>query len=99
MTYIQEVMKILELNGRYDQSREVNPYIGKALTSNELNVLRMIAQGETNKSMAYIEKKSIKTIEKQRTTMMRKLGLYCIADLTQYALAIGLCGNKFGGRQ
>ena len=74
-----------------------NPYRGKPLTKNEVKVLRMIARGETNKSMASIRRRSIKTIEKQRHSLMRKTGLNCIADLTQYALAMGYCENKFGG--
>lgn len=88
--------KVLQ-HERYGKTRMNGHYLkDKPLTKCEIDVLRMIAMGETNKSMAYIRKRSIKTIEKLRTSVHHKLGLYCIADLTHYALATGICGNKFG---
>lgn len=96
-TYAQEVIEALD--GRYSKRKHVNPNLGKPLSKAETDVLRMIAIGETNKSMAFLRQTSIKTIEKHRTHLMDKLDLRCIADLTHYALANGVCGNKFGGNK
>lgn len=91
---------LVTVEERYGVVREHNRrHLGKALTPCEADILRLIAVGETNKSMAGILNRSIKTVEKHRTNMMRKVGLYCIADLVHYALATGVCGNKFGGNK
>jgi len=83
------------IDDRYMKRRPNAAAIGKSLTVSETEVLRLIAQGETNKSIAYIRRISIKTVEKHRTMLMRKLDLHCVAHLTQYALHKGLIENRF----
>ena len=60
------------------------------LTARELQVLRLIAQGFANKQMAAELGISVKTIEKHRQHVMKKLGIHEIAGLTRYAAEKGM---------
>jgi DNA-binding NarL/FixJ family response regulator len=88
---------IIQIDSRYKKRNHLNPDYGKPLTETEIEILKLVANGETTKSIAFIRSISTKTAEKHRERMMRKLDLHCIADLTHFALATGVCGNKFGG--
>jgi two-component system, NarL family, response regulator NreC len=61
-----------------------------AITAREREVLAMIANGQSNKGMARALDLSIKTIEKHRANLMRKLGLNNLADVTRFALESGI---------
>jgi len=56
------------------------------LTSRELEVLQLIAEGHSTKETASRLNVSIKTIETHRKRIMDKLGLQGIAELTKYAI-------------
>ena len=60
------------------------------LTRRQREILQMVAEGHTTKSIAYNLKVSSKTIESHRQQVMQKLGLHSIAELTKYALQEGL---------
>jgi DNA-binding NarL/FixJ family response regulator len=60
------------------------------LTSREQEVLQLIAEGKTNKEAAELLHISIKTIEKHRNQVMRKLDLSNTASLTRYVIAHGI---------
>jgi len=60
------------------------------LTSRELEVLRMIAEGYANKQIAAELSISIKTVEKHRQHMMAKLDLHDTAGVTRYAISAGV---------
>lgn len=61
-----------------------------ALTRREREVLRLAAQGRTNREMAETLFLSIRTVEKHRQAVMHKLGLARREDLTKYALRKGI---------
>jgi DNA-binding NarL/FixJ family response regulator len=61
-----------------------------ALSSRELEVLQLIAEGKANKQIARGLGISIKTVEKHRQHLMRKLDLHDTAGLTRYAIAAGI---------
>ena len=63
---------------------------GTLLTSRERTVVRMIADGHSNKSVASILRISIKTVETHRASVMAKLGLHSSAGLVRYAVRSGL---------
>ena len=63
---------------------------GLALTSREAEVLQLIAEGKANKQVARELGISIKTVEKHRQHLMRKLDLHDTAGLTRYAIATGI---------
>jgi len=60
------------------------------LTSREVEVLQLIAEGKANKQTAAELGISIKTVEKHRQHLMSKLNLHDTAGLTRYALAAGI---------
>jgi two-component system, NarL family, nitrate/nitrite response regulator NarL len=60
------------------------------LTSRELEVLQLIAEGQPNKQVADELKISIKTVEKHRQSMMEKLNIHDVAGLTRYAIGAGI---------
>ncbi len=61
-----------------------------ALTPREKEVLRLAAQGLTNREIAEALYLSIRTVEKHRQAMMHKLGLARRDELTRYAIRKGL---------
>ena len=56
------------------------------LTSREREIMQLIVEGNTNRSVAELLGISIKTVEKHRASLMRKLGVQGIPDLIQVAL-------------
>jgi DNA-binding NarL/FixJ family response regulator len=60
-----------------------------SLTRREREVLKLVAQGRSNKWIAEFLGLSAKTVEKHRGNLMRKLGLHNASMLTAYALAKG----------
>ncbi|MFA5262976.1 MAG: response regulator transcription factor [Opitutaceae bacterium] len=62
----------------------------KGLTGRELQVLRLVAEGASNKQVAATLEISIKTVEKHRQQLMDKLDIHDTAGLTRYAIAAGV---------
>ena len=62
----------------------------KLLSPREQEVLKLLAQGYTNKEVGTQLCLSVKTIETYRARLADKLGLRSRADLTRYALEMGL---------
>ncbi|HEX2618267.1 MAG TPA: response regulator transcription factor [Flavobacteriales bacterium] len=60
------------------------------LSPREREVLQLIAEGKANKETAAGLGISIKTVEKHREHLMRKLGIHDTAGLTRYAIAVGI---------
>ena len=60
------------------------------LSSREMEVLQLIAEGKANKQVAQSLGISIKTVEKHRQRLMNKLDLHDTAGLTRYAIAAGI---------
>lgn len=60
------------------------------LTHREREVLKLIAEGNMNKSIADYLNLSVKTVEKHRSNLMTKLNVHNAAGLTVYAIENGL---------
>jgi DNA-binding NarL/FixJ family response regulator len=60
------------------------------LTSREVEVLQLIAEGKANKQTAAELGISIKTVEKHRENLMQKLDIHDTASLTRYAIESGI---------
>lgn len=60
------------------------------LTAREREVLQLLAEGKTTKQLASRLHVSVKTVESHRQQIMRKLGIYSIAELTKFAIREGL---------
>lgn len=60
------------------------------LSSREREVLQLVAEGSANKQVARELGISVKTVEKHRHNLMKKLDLHDTAGLTRYAIAAGI---------
>jgi DNA-binding NarL/FixJ family response regulator len=63
------------------------------LSSREVEVLQLIAEGKPNKQVATELGVSFKTVDKHRQHLMSKLDIHDIAGLTRYAIAEGIIEN------
>jgi DNA-binding NarL/FixJ family response regulator len=75
--------KIFSLNILKDSDDNV-------LSNRELEILKLIAEGVTNKKIAGQLSISVKTVETYRSRIMQKLDLHSTADLIKYAIRNGL---------
>jgi DNA-binding NarL/FixJ family response regulator len=66
------------------------PQVASGVTGREREILGMIARGQSNKRIAMTLNRSVKTVEKHRANLMRKLGLHNVADVTRFAMQSGL---------
>jgi DNA-binding NarL/FixJ family response regulator len=66
------------------------------LSSREREVLEHVARGRTNKEIASELGIGHRTVETHRETLMRKLQLRTVADLTRFALETGVIGGRQG---
>ena len=57
-----------------------------SLTLREREVIKLIAEGNTNKMIARLLSISVKTVEKHRGNLMKKLGLHSASKITAYAI-------------
>ena len=62
----------------------------ETLTHREYDVLRLIAQGNSNRQVADLLSISVRTVESHRANLMEKLNLTCRAELVRYAAQQGL---------
>lgn len=63
---------------------------GELLSARELDVLRLIAEGHTNRQIAAVLSLSVRTVESHRASLVDKLGLRSRAELSRYAAERGL---------
>lgn len=66
----------------------VSPF--EQLSAREREVLKLIAEGATNKTIAEAMNISIKTVEKHRTNLMSKLNVHDLVGLVRVAIKHGL---------
>jgi DNA-binding NarL/FixJ family response regulator len=57
-------------------------------------VLQLIAEGKANKETADLLGIGMKTVEKHREHLMKKLDIHDTAGLTRYAISTGIIENK-----
>ncbi len=62
------------------------------LTDREKSVIKLVAEGYKNREIAEFLSVSIKTVEKHRSNLMKKLDLHNASALTAYAIQNGLVG-------
>ncbi len=76
-------LKTQDRNGNFKKKKN-------RLSSRELEVLQLIAEGKPNKQVAEELGVSFKTVDKHRQHLMGKLNIHDIAGLTRYAMADGI---------
>ena len=74
----------------HNKKEGITKSVMEVLTSREKEILKLIAEGNTNKKIADHLCISMKTVEKHRANLMQKLDLRNIAALTAYAIDKGL---------
>lgn len=77
-----------QLDGSKETPRSV-------LTSREIEVLQLLAEGKTSKEIAGILDVSVKTVDTHRQNLMAKLDLRSIAGLTKFAIREGITSVDF----
>ena len=60
------------------------------LTSRQVEVLRLVAEGNRTRDIADRLKLSVKTVESHRGEVMKRLGMHDVVSLVRYALRVGL---------
>ncbi len=63
---------------------------GKLLTKTEAVILNLILQGRSNKGIAHILHRSVRTIEDHRNHIMRKMDVDNVVDLVKRATTLGM---------
>jgi DNA-binding NarL/FixJ family response regulator len=61
-----------------------------ALTAREREVLQLLAEGKATKQAAACLHGCVKTVETHRRSIMTKLDIHSVAELTKYAIREGL---------
>jgi DNA-binding NarL/FixJ family response regulator len=72
----------LKTKGQHQQRERT----GARTTSRELEIIRLLAQGKSNKEIAAELGIAVRTVETHRSKIMLKLGLHSLAELIHYAL-------------
>jgi two-component system response regulator NreC len=62
------------------------------LSDREREILKLIAEGQTNKDIAEMLFLSVKTVQAHRGNLMRKLGMHDRTELVKYAIRKGIIG-------
>ncbi len=68
----------------------------ESVTHRERQVLKLVAEGRSNKFIAEYLCLSVKTVEKHRSNLMRKLDLHNASMLTSFAIGKGLLASESG---
>lgn len=63
---------------------------GKPLTKNETGILKLIIEGKSNREIAQLLHRSIRTVEVHRARVMKKLDADNLVDLIKTAVKMGL---------
>ena len=89
--YSQSISKRVNNRSQKSVDREGNfKKKQNRLSSREVEVLQLIAEGRPNKQVAAELGVSFKTVDKHRQHLMAKLNIHDIAGLTRYAIAEGI---------
>jgi len=91
-TYLSPTISNKVVSGFLDGSAPEEGVLGK-LTPRERQTLKLIAEGMKNREIAQFMSVSVKTVEKHRSNLMRKLDLHNAAAVTSFAMECGVIGG------
>ena len=63
---------------------------GTGTTPREIEIIRFLSEGKTNKEIAALLGIAVRTVETHRSKIMLKLGLHSLAELIHYAMRHGI---------
>lgn len=90
-TYISPAMADIVLEGYVtDRMKLKTKTTWQTVTQREKEVLKLVGEGYQNKEVADLLHISVKTVEKHRANIMKKLDLHNTSALTAYAIDKGL---------
>ena len=72
------------------ESTSDGSYASQLLTETEIKILRLIVKGMSNKEIAQLFHRSMRTIENHRAHIMQKFGVDSSVELVRRAIAMGL---------
>lgn len=70
---------------------------GMRTTPREIEIIRLLAEGKSNKEIAALLGITVRTVETHRAKIMLKLGLHSLAELIHYALHNEIISTKGTG--
>jgi DNA-binding NarL/FixJ family response regulator len=73
-----------------NEGREGHSSMLDLLTLRELEILKLLAQGKTNKEVAAVLNRSLYTVDAHRGRIMEKLDLHSAGEIVRFALRHGL---------
>ncbi len=88
-TYISPHMAERSTEDRVETVQEIVKAPLEHLTKREIEVLRLIAEGKSNKEIADLLFISLRTVQNHRASIMSKLDIKNTADLVKYAIHQG----------
>ncbi len=88
--YVSPTIAATLLKNSLDGHSSDQSGVNTILTDKEREVLKLIAEGKSNKEIAEYLLMGIKTVESHRQHLMEKLNLHNVAELTKYAIREGL---------
>ena len=83
-SFVRQVKSLLQ------ESVNLNAHVGTPLTRGETRVLKLIVDGKSNKDIATLLHRSVRTVEVHRSRVMEKLDVENIIDLVKRAATMGL---------
>ena len=93
-SYLSPDVSNTVIEGYLDSKKEGQPQTPwDTLTQREKEILKMIAEGYKNRSIAEYLCISAKTVEKHRANLMKKLNLHNASALTAFAMEKGLTSH------
>ena len=94
-TYLSPELEKSVGAGFVNQSRGDTGSLTTVLTHREVEVLQLVAEGRTTKSIGLSLDISAKTVDTHRQNIMKKLNLRTVAELTKYAVREGITSLQF----
>jgi len=82
--FLQKVRSILR------ESAPIDVSVGQPLTRTEMRVLKCIIDGRSNRDIADLLHRSVRTVEVHRAHIMHKFGVDNVIDLIKLGVAMGL---------
>ncbi len=89
-TYLSQVVSEQIVSGYKGTANPRAQSTWQSLSTREREVLKLVAEGNTNKMISSLICISIKTVEKHRSNLMKKLNIHNSAALTAFAIEKGL---------
>jgi len=88
-TYLSPGISRHVISGMLESSREMPGGLG-SLSPRQLEILRMVAEGQSTKQIAFALDISVKTVETHRAHIMERLEIRDVAGLVVFAVRSGL---------